>query len=95
VKRPCLTCNVLVHGRSYCRRHDPHLHRFPHPQRGTRRAQARFAAAVMKRAGGRCEVCGAPAEQAHHRTPVAAGGTHATSNGIALCRAHHREAHRA
>lgn len=50
----------------------------------------RFARAVKRRAGGRCERCGAKGSLvAHHRVGLAQGGTDDPANGEALCEACH------
>lgn len=90
MKRPRLTCGVLVDRGSYCRRHDPAAAAYKR-KRGTGWSQSRFRAAVLRRAGGRCERCGSTdGVEAHHRVPVAHGGTHSPSNGKALCWTCHR-----
>jgi predicted restriction endonuclease len=88
--RTCLSCGVLVRGgQSYCRRCDPATRRY-REKRGSGWAQSRFRAQVLKRAGGRCAVCGTTVGvEAHHRVPVSTGGSHDPSNGVALCRLHH------
>jgi len=62
---------------------------------------ATFRAAVLARARGRCEYgkgagdrCTATTGlEAHHRIDLVAGGTNdPKTNGVALCRAHHRAA---
>ncbi len=65
-----------------------------------RATQAKFRAAVLARAGYRCEhvtpagtrctVTGASNLIAHHRAGLAAGGTSTAANGAALCGFHHR-----
>lgn len=81
------------------------LSRSPLARRGARaarRAEAleAFRRAVLARAGGRCERCGAqpgsrPLErlEAHHLLPRARGGSDDPSNGAALCGACHRAVH--
>lgn len=58
--------------------------------------------AVLDRAAGRCEYCGAAGFlradgyvylETHHVIPLHAGGPDSTSNVVALCPNHHREAH--
>jgi hypothetical protein len=49
-------------------------------------AHRRFAAAVKKRDGYRCQRCGATERLiAHHVKPLQEGGTHHVANGITLC----------
>lgn len=60
----------------------------------------RWRAAVLKRDGYRCQVCGCDVSgkgkaRAHHRTPIKAGGSpFDVSNGVTLCNEHHEQAHR-
>jgi 5-methylcytosine-specific restriction endonuclease McrA len=58
--------------------------------------------AVLGRAGGKCELCGdegfltadgAIYLETHHVVPLSEGGEDSTSNVVALCPSHHREAH--
>lgn len=49
----------------------------------------RMIRAGFLKAHPRCEMCGAAASEADHRTPLAAGGTHAWANLRALCKPCH------
>lgn len=49
----------------------------------------RVIRAAFLKAHPRCEACGAPASEADHRTPLAAGGTHAWVNLRPLCKPCH------
>ena len=58
--------------------------------------------AVLARAGGECELCGAAGFltpggaiylETHHVIPLSKGGEDSTANVVALCPSHHREAH--
>lgn len=87
--KPCLGCGSLTTN-SYCPRCDPVPKRY-REKRGSGWAQTRFRAAVLKRAGSRCERCGSTVGvEAHHRVPVTLGGTHDLRNGEALCTDCHR-----
>jgi hypothetical protein len=94
----CLQCGTYCAlGSSYCQRHTP----VPRARklRGGGATISRFRRDVLLRAGSRCEavvdgvrceVTGADALEAHHVRPITAGGTNdASTNGVALCRAHH------
>lgn len=63
--------------------------------RPVRRRQA-LHAAVFRRAGQRCEACGAAGVklEAHHRVQREAGGRDTAENLVALCVPCHRSAHR-
>jgi predicted restriction endonuclease len=88
--KACPTCGRVTDGR-YCGQHQPPQRSQWSPDRD-HASHARFARAIRKRAQGRCEICGSTDRvQAHHRTPLAAGGTDHPDNGILLCNAHHRE----
>ena len=96
MKRPCLgdNCGVLIESGSYCRRCSSARERTT-PGRSSS-GQARFRAAVLARAGGRCEVvvdgvrCTTTlGVQAHHVVPKREGGRDDLANGVALCRRHH------
>ena len=90
MRRPCLGCGALIGKGSRCRRCDPKPKRY-REKRGSGWAQGRFRAAVLTRAGGRCERCGSTSRvEAHHIVSVAAGGTHDPSNGRVLCWRCHR-----
>jgi len=83
----CLKCGALSKG-SYCAAHQPS---YRHPGRGSSSQATAFRAAVLTRAGGRCELCHSTDRvQAHHVIGLAEGGTNdPTSNGQALCHTHH------
>lgn len=86
VMRRCLDCPALIRSGSRC----------AYCQARYRSAYARhdWADAVKARAGGRCERCGsADRVAAHHRLPLAEGGTDQLSNGVALCHTCHARAH--
>jgi predicted restriction endonuclease len=98
--RPCLTCGDLVESGSYCPADDPDRHR-PRttPGRGGGSTITVFRAAVLAKAGHRCEVVkggtrctvtGAGNLEAHHLRPLREGGTNDPANGRACCRRHHR-----
>lgn len=57
----------------------------PRPRK-TQTAEERNARAVVyARSGGRCELCGRPAESWSHRRAAGQGGKWAPSNGLHLC----------
>ncbi len=63
------------------------------------RIPAKSLAVVMARSSGRCEVCGAPGTQTHHRIPGGMGGSRDPShslpgNLLRICLACHDFAHR-
>jgi hypothetical protein len=96
VRRPCLTCGVLIPRGSYCGQHDPRRLKAPTPGRESGAAQATSRRAVLERAGGRCEAasygvrCTATLDlQAHHRTPLRESRSTDPAGGVALCRRHH------
>lgn len=92
--RPCLHCGRLVDRGSYCARHEPRRERNTPGRTGA----AAFRAAVISQAGLRCQWvsvegvrCSTTAGlEAHHRVPLAAGGSNQPENGLSLCRRHHR-----
>lgn len=94
--RPCLSCHALVPiGRS-CRRCGP---RRRTPGRGSGWEASAFRAAVLVKAGHRCEFvnaqgvrCTATSKlEAHHVVDLRDGGSNdPATNGMALCRRHHR-----
>lgn len=99
--RPCVRCGVLVRGGSYCPRHPPKRRNRQTPRRGGGAAARRFRAAVLAKAGHRCEatIDGVRCEEteyleAHHLRNVRDGGTNEAANGVALCRKHHRQVER-
>ena len=51
--------------------------------------------AIVKRANGKCEMCGKPSEslEVHHVVPLKDGGSNARDNLVAICRECHRRAH--
>lgn len=99
---PCLTCGALTAAGSYCPAHarNASLTRST-PGRGSGTQIAKFRAAVLRLAGGQCEAvidgvrCGIRDPrllEAHHLRGLRAGGTNdPATNGVALCRRHHRE----
>ncbi len=102
--RPCLTCGELGL-ESYCAAHRPAARPSRStPGRGSGGQIAKFRAAVLRLAGGqceaviqgeRCDVTDPRLLEAHHVRGLRAGGTNdAASNGVALCRAHHRHVER-
>lgn len=99
--RPCLRCGELVEPpASYCPEHEPVRESRRTPGRGGGARASRFRAAVLRRAGYRCEVvehgqrCPVddPAQlEAHHvRAIVDGGDADDPDNGRAVCRHHHR-----
>jgi 5-methylcytosine-specific restriction endonuclease McrA len=64
-----------------------------HPRRGGTRPPShfRFARAVKARDGHQCQHCGSTRQlEAHHLTPISAGGSDDPANGITLCKGCHR-----
>jgi 5-methylcytosine-specific restriction protein A len=59
----------------------------------TTRAWGRLRRLVLDRAGGRCERCGAVADDAHHLVARARGGADTLDNLEALCEDCHAEEH--
>lgn len=93
MRRPCLTCGVLIEAGSYCAAHNPRRDRF-NPARGSGGKAATFRRRTLATTGGRCAVCGSTDRvQAHHVVPV--GVDPSQDVGVPLCHAHHREAERA
>lgn len=101
---PCLTCGELTAG-SYCDAHRANASSTRStPGRGSSAQIARFRRAVLLLAGHRCEavidgercaVTDPRVLEAHHVRGLRAGGTNdPASNGVALCRAHHRQVER-
>jgi 5-methylcytosine-specific restriction endonuclease McrA len=85
--RPCLTCGRLSTG-SRC---ELHRRRPNDPRRGSGAAR-RFRAAALRKTGGRCARCGSrEGVEAHHRVPLADGGTNAPEQAVPLCHACHLE----
>jgi 5-methylcytosine-specific restriction endonuclease McrA len=86
MRRPCLGCGRLIGSGSRCDRCKLPSKRTTHPNRGSGWEVERFRRAVLKRSGGRCQLCGSSERvQAHHRVPLEDGGTNHPSNGVALC----------
>jgi predicted restriction endonuclease len=91
--KPCLTCGALSHG-SRC---PAHAHRPRNTPNRSGYRQAEFRAAVLERAGHRCQAiingvrCTVtdPLE-AHHLDPLRDHATNDPERGLALCRHHHR-----
>jgi predicted restriction endonuclease len=103
VKRTCPRCARAIPFATVCESCGwrPHARGVRRATNAHRAAQAAFRRAVLDRAGHRCEAtvdghrCPATTGlEAHHLTPVAAGGTYTPDNGVALCRAHHLTAGR-
>ena len=96
--RPCLRCGTLIGGSgSYCSQHRPRRPSRQTAGRGGGWAASKFRKAVLARAGYRCEamVGGLRCEvleglEAHHWRALANGGSNDPSNGVCLCRKHHR-----
>ena len=67
-----------------------------------REYQAEWRSVIMQRANGKCEICGADAEEAHHKSSyrvmcsmgLSIYEIWATSNGIALCKKCHDKWHK-
>jgi 5-methylcytosine-specific restriction protein A len=96
--RPCIRCGVLVESGSYCPRHQPVRRNRWNVTRGSGGQAAKFRRAVLQRAGYQCEAienglrCQAiEGLEAHHLIPLSKGGTDAVTNGVLLCRRHHRQ----
>lgn len=95
--KPCAirSCSGrATHGR-YCAAHAHLATRPPDDRpsaaaRGYDRKWRRVRAQYLKRHSD-CVVCGAPAEEVDHITPLSAGGTHAWENLQAMCKAHHSQ----
>lgn len=99
--RPCLTCGALTRSGSYCARHTPKRNSRQTPGRGSGRT---FREAVLAAAGYRCQaieqgrrcpVTDPRRLEAHHVVAIVAGGRDdPATNGVCLCRRHHRLAER-
>jgi hypothetical protein len=75
----------MISRTSYCPRCDPRPARV-RAKRGTRWQQQQFRAAVLRRAGGRCERCGSTDRvEAHHLVAVANGGQHHPRRAASRC----------
>jgi hypothetical protein len=95
-QRPCIRCGRLSPLGVDCPRCGPSRQT---KGRGSGWDASSFRAAVLARAGGRCEHgrgagdrCAATEGlEAHHRDDLVAGGSNdPKANGVALCRVHHR-----
>jgi len=92
-RRPCLRCGTLLEKGSYCRAHEPKLHKPPTPGRS---GQTAFAKAVLLAAGQRCEAAenGVRCTEtrnlaAHHLVRLRVSRSMDPAGGVALCRHHH------
>jgi hypothetical protein len=94
--RPCITCGVLVESASGCALHAKRPRSTPGR---TGAGQAAFRDAVLAAAEYRCQAtengvrCGLtdpPLLDAHHLKRLCGGGTNGPSNGVCVCRHHHR-----
>jgi hypothetical protein len=105
LRRPCLTCGALLTSGSYRAGCEPVRESRSTPGRGSGTAIARFHAAVLARAGHRCQWVDADGVrctvtdtrrlEAHHVVAIVDGGdAEDTANGVALCGHHHRLAER-
>ena len=96
--RPCLRCQTLTE-RSYCPACDPDRQRRRVTPGRTTKAQIEFRTSVLKNAGWRCEWvedgirCEATTGlEAHHITRLRDLLNFDPSDGVCLCRPHHRRA---
>ena len=101
MKRPCLTCGVLVDGASWCPRHDPNRIRQRATPGRTTKQQTAFRAAVLAASGHRCQWIESGRRcdvttglHAHHLDLLRDVQTFDPRRGVALCGPHHREADR-
>ncbi len=88
--RPCrdrLCPEVAVNRRGWCALHDPGAFSGGRPMP---RGWAQLRAAALRRDGGRCQLCGAPASEVDHVVPHAAGGSDNLGNLRSLCQPCHR-----
>ena len=84
---PCIDCGRPATIRSRC--HACHArHQRPYNDPGYRRERAAMLGAPCQYPTGPGEVCGAPAQQAHHVIPVARG--HGRGPRLPMCAAHNR-----
>lgn len=77
--KPCLTCGRPSSG-SRCPAHAL--------RNGSTRAWRRLRTEILLRDGSRCQVCGRPAAEVDHITPLVDGGTDHPANLRAVCSAH-------
>jgi 5-methylcytosine-specific restriction endonuclease McrA len=77
---PCKVCGRLTRAGARCER--------CRPRNGSTRAWRRLREIVLARDQGRCQVCGAPAEEIDHIRPVIEGGTDDLVNLRAVCFKH-------
>lgn len=98
--RPCVRCGRQTTGADACAECAPILEAERQARQPWRAGYAdqswpKVRRAVLDRARGRCEGCGARARLAvHHKRPLSQGGRNLVSNAIALCKACHGRAHR-
>lgn len=90
---PVPGCHQLTTERGRCATHQRKA--WENPSANTRaltpRQRQQFHDAVLEREP-TCRVCGAPATEADHITPIALGGAHTDpANGQGLCETHHND----
>jgi 5-methylcytosine-specific restriction protein A len=89
--RQCPTpgCPILLRGKERCPKHRPSFTATAYAK-GAHPVPPAKRRAVLRRAHGRCERCGAPASDVDHIVSHANGGTDAWDNLQALCEPCHR-----
>jgi 5-methylcytosine-specific restriction protein A len=83
-------------GSAYCDEHRrARRQSIAKPSQYTSSYKNKLRGQTIARAHGRCEApgCGNPIREVHHIVPVSKGGTDLPENLIALCDAHHAQAH--
>lgn len=91
----CHVC-ALIGPTRYCPDHQPNR-RSPSSRATSTTAWKALRAQVLSHRRWRCQICGAPAIEVHHKVPVARGGPKLPTNRhelAALCHDCHRAAHR-
>ena len=92
--RRCIGCGALIARGSRCAACQ-RQENAKHNAGRSNEARGRWARRVKLRDGFACRRCGSTERvEAHHVTPLAAGGANTLANGLTLCHACHAAEHR-